>query len=214
MRALLFSGALAVLAILLWRFAPSHESEAQLESKASPPEAAPLCPWREPQADMQALFPDATRYESETRILSGRRLELAERLGRMPTGDENTLRLNRIYRDQVCLGTVLTRRVKGDYGAMELVLAVAPNQRVQGLRLQRSREPDSVMSELLDPAWQRSLRGKGADCPWQLGRDIPDVAIEARGSARALVEAAKALLILLETADRAPSLNSGLAHHS
>ena len=70
------------------------------------------------------------------------------------------------------------------------------------------------MKELLAPAWQRSLQGKGTDCPWQLGRDIPDVAHEARGSARALVEAAKAMLILLESADRAPSLNSGLAHHS
>jgi hypothetical protein len=213
MRSLIFSGVLAVLAVLLWRAAASHESEAQLESKASPPEAAPLCPWREPQADMQGLFPDATRYENETRILSGRRLELAGRLGRMPTGDENILRLNRIYREQVCLGTVLTRRVKGDYGAMELVLAVDPDQRVHGLRLQRWREPDSVMKELLDPAWQQSWKGKGADSPWQLGGDIPEVALEARGPARALVEAAKALLILLETADRAPSGNSGLAHH-
>ena len=115
----LFAGASVLILLMAWTLSKWSPSEVQVESKVSPPEPMPLCPWREPEADMQALFPDATRYEAETRILSGMRLELQARLGRIPSGDENALHLFRIYRDQILLGTVVTRRVKGDFGAIE-----------------------------------------------------------------------------------------------
>ena len=113
-RTVLFGvGALAaVLAVVGWRLAQAATQETLVETRARPPEAAPFCPWREPQADLQRLFPTATRHETETRILSGRRLELTRRLGRAPTGDENALHLYRIYRDNAPLGTIVTQRVK------------------------------------------------------------------------------------------------------
>ena len=97
-RTVLFGvGALAaLLGVVGWRVVRPSPAETLVEARAQPPEAAPLCPWREPQADLQQLFPTATRYEIETRILSGLRLELAQRLGRAPTGDENALHLYRI----------------------------------------------------------------------------------------------------------------------
>ena len=112
------AGLLALLfAAVVWRIGDLSSSEPPFEPKTKLPQAAPLCPWREPASDLQRFFPNATRYEPETRILSGQRLELAERLGRMPTGDENALHLYRSYEEQSPLGTVLTRRVKGAYGA-------------------------------------------------------------------------------------------------
>jgi hypothetical protein len=204
-RILILAGAGALLLVMAWQFSRSSCSEPFVESRASPPEPMPLCPWREPDADMHALFPGGTHYEAETRILSGLRVELEERLGRRPSAEENALHLFRIYRDQIPLGTVVTRRVKGDYGAIELVLAIGPDQRVRGWRLQRSREPEPVLEALLDPAWRRSFEGKGADSPWQFGLDIPQVAPVAAGSAAAVVEGARSLLILMAAADQSSS---------
>jgi hypothetical protein len=203
----------AVLAVAGWRLAQSSPPETLTETKARPPEAAPLCPWREPQTDLPQLFPTATRYELETRILSGQRLELAQRLRRMPTGDENALHICSVYRGQTPLGTIVTRRVKGAYGAIELVLAADTSHRLCGLLLQRLREPEPIARALQDPEWLRSFHGKGPDAPWQLGNDIPDVLHEARPSAQAVVEGARSTLILLAAADQAPPIPGADAHH-
>ena len=79
------------LAVLARRI--SESSELPFDPKTPLPQAAPLCPWREPASDLKRFFPNATQYQPETRILSGQRLELAQRLGRVPTGDENALHL-------------------------------------------------------------------------------------------------------------------------
>jgi hypothetical protein len=203
-RILFFAGAFALLLMMAWLLSKGSFPETLVESRVSPPDPMPLCPWREPEADMQALFPGATRYEAETRILSGLRLELQTKLGRLPSGDENALHLFRIYRDQILLGTVTIRRVKGEFGAIELVLAIGTDRQVRGWRVQRSREPAPIIEALLDPAWQRSFEGKGADSHWQLGLDIPTVVPAALGSAAAVVDGTRSLLILVAAADHAP----------
>jgi hypothetical protein len=201
-RAILFGvGGLALLAAMVgWRITESSSPETLVESKVRPPQAAPLCPWREPESDLKQFFPGATRYKVETRILSGLRVELAERLGRTPTGEENALHVYRIYQDQLVLGTVLVRRVKGDYGAIELVLAVDPEERVRGLRLQRLREPDSIAAALQNPDWLRSFEGRNAGSSWKIGGDISEVPAAARASAEAIAEGTRSLLILLAEA--------------
>ena len=197
-------GSLGVmLGLVAWRINESATSEPPFEPKTQLPQAAPLCPWREPEADLKRWFPNATRHELETRILSGRRLELAARLGRLPTGDENALHVSRCYEEQTPLGSVLTRRVKGVYGAIELVLAVGTDGQVRGLTLQRLREPDPIAAALQNPAWLRSFDGRRSDSSWKLGRDIPDVAPEARGSAEAVIDGVRSLLILLATSEEA-----------
>ena len=182
-----------LLALVAWRFngaSPSPEI-------AFAPQSQPLCPWREPDDDLKQFFPGTTRYERETRILSGRRVELAEQLGRIPTGDENALHVYCIYHEQTPLGVVLTRRVKGEYGAIELVLAVNADAAVRGLRLQRLREPAPIAAALQNPDWLHSFAGRRAADSWKLGQDVPEVAADAQSSAGAVVEGVRSLLILL-----------------
>jgi len=201
--------------LLIWRINQrTSSSELVFEIKAKPPPSAPICPWREPEADLKQLFPTATRYIPETRILSGLRLELADRLGRAPTADENALRLYRIYRQEQPLGDVLTRRVKGAHGAIELVLGTDLEQRVRGLHLQRLREPEPVARALKDPAWLGAFTGKQADSAWRMGTDLPAIPPEARDSAQAIVEGARSLLILLAVSghSNAPA-PAAVAHH-
>jgi hypothetical protein len=195
-------GALALLlAVVAFRIRESSSSEPPFEPKTKPPQAAPLCPWRDPVNDLKRFFPNATRYEPETRILSGQRPELAERLGRVPTGDENALHIHCCFEEQTPLGSVLTRRVKGAYGSIELVLAVGTNGHARGLRLQRLREPEPIAAALQNPDWLRSFDGQYCDGSWKLGRDIPNVVPDARASAEAIVDGVRSLLVLLATSD-------------
>jgi len=208
------AAALALLLVVVaLRISDSSAPERPFEPGTQLPQAAPLCPWREPASDLKRFFPSATRSEPETRILSGQRLELAERLGRVPTGDENALHLYRSYEDQTPLGVVLTRRVKGAYGAIELVLAVGTNGQVRGLRLQRLREPEPIATALQNPNWLHSFDGQRADSSWKLGRDIPSVLPEASISAEAIVDGVRSLLILLATSDPSHTQNPVVARH-
>jgi hypothetical protein len=209
------AGGLAVaLGLLVWRVnhAPSA-TDALVEVKAVPPPAAPLCPWREPGGDMKQFFPKADHYVIETRILSGVRVELAARLGRAPTGDENALRLNRICQGTNTLGTVLTRRVKGTDGAIEIVLAIDPAEQVRGLRFQRLRESEPIAEAIQNPEWLHAFAGKRADDSWQLGGDIPAVSAEARASAGAIVEGVRSLLVLMAAANQSNVINSAASTH-
>ena len=173
-----------------------------------------MCPWREPEHDLKLFFPKATRYELKTCILSGQRLELAERLGRTPTGDENALHIYPVYHDHTPLGAVLTRRVKGEFGAIELVLAVNTNQQVCGLRLQRLREPAPVAAALQDSKWLSSFVGKRADDSWPTEVELSGMPAEARVSAEAIVDGVRSLLILLASADKQQLPGpAGIPHH-
>ena len=213
-RALLLAAAVAVgTASVAWRSSSRFSSETVVANPIKPPEAAPLCPWREPEADLKLFFPGANRHEVETRILSGMRLELGRRLRRLPTGDENALRLYPVYEDGARLGTILTRRVKGEYGAIEIVLAVDTNRCVRGLRLQRLREPESIAGALQGVQWQNSFVGKRVEDSWLLGSDVPGVPAEARASADAVVDGARSLMILLDTSERAPKSSPAEPHH-
>jgi hypothetical protein len=111
------------------------------------------------------------------------------------------------------LGVVLTRRVKGAYGAIELVLAVSPNGQTRALRLQRLREPEPIAVVLQNPDWLSAFVGRRAGSAWQLGRDLPEVPAEARASADAIIEGTRSLLILLAAADEANSRSPAAAHH-
>ena len=203
----------AGMAIVNLRERRSLRGEVVFEGRAKPPEAEPLCPWREPEADLKDFFPNATRYQTETRILSGLRMELQQRLGRPLTGNENALHLYRVFEHETKIGTVMTKRVKGEFGAIELVLAVGAGEQVCGMRLQRLREPDSVASVLTSPQWQHSFVGLTAESALKVGHDIANVPVEASASAQVVADGAKSLLILLAAADEPQSPALVSRHH-
>lgn len=182
-------------------------------ASVSPPEPAPLCPWREPESDMRLFFPQATAHRAELRILSGLRSELSQQLHRQPTGDENALRLNRIFEGENSLGAIVTRRVKGENGGIELVLAIDNEGAVRGLRLQRLREPDVAAQALQNTNWLASFAGKHAQDPWKLGEDVASVGANGQRSAEAIVDAVRSLLVLNEASVRARSASLAEAHH-
>lgn len=212
-RVLVLGGGLAVLtiAVLLFRHREfAGGTEAPFEPPARLPELSPLCPWRDPEADLPQFFPEANRWDTETRILSGLRVELSQQLGRPLLADELALTLHRVYQGARPLGTVLVRRVKGQHGAIEIVLAVTEQGRVCGVRLQRLREPSAVASAIQDRAWLSRFHNRTHEAGWE-SEDLRYVPAEARFSAAAIREGIRSLLILLAASERsaAPSSPKG-----
>ncbi|MFO1461216.1 MAG: hypothetical protein U1G08_17665 [Verrucomicrobiota bacterium] len=160
-------------------------------------EGAPMCPWRNPATDGALWFPGSTHTDTEVRILSGVRPELTQRLGRPPTAGENALYVHRIWRGTNLLGEVTTCRVKGESGAVELAVAFLPDGRIQGVRMQRSREPEPVTLALQN-SWLNSFQGRTtADLA-----SLPQVPEAARSTAAAISEGIRSLCILREMATR------------
>lgn len=176
-------------------------SEEPYEPPSSLTESAPLCPWREPDADLAAYFPEANQREAVTLILSGRRLELAQALGRQPTADENALRLYRVFHDSNPAGVILVRRVKGAHGAIELVVAVTPEGVVRGVRLQQHREPPEAAATLGGVGWLDRFKGRRKAGPWEGREDFEDLPAVAQSSAHAIAEGIRSLLVLLAAAE-------------
>ncbi len=205
--------AIVAVAMIAWRFnRASYETAAPFEPTSRAIEPSPLCPWREPDADMRRFFPEANRHTTETSILRGFRVELAKQLRRQPSAEENSLTLHRVFKDAQPLGTVLAQRVKGEHGAIELVLAVTERGEVQDVRLQRLREPAAVADALQDRAWLGKFQERTHDRGWD-SDDLSGIPSEARVSAQAIREGIHSLLILLATSEGLPSASSAKPHH-
>ncbi len=173
-------------------------TSARSETQIAQEESISLCPWRDPNGDRKRFFPAATGSRDENYLLTRFRQESGQRLGRTPTGEENILRVHRLTQGAQSPGLIITQRLRGESGVIELVLAVANDGSVVGARLQRLREPDNVANALQSPAFLGAFRGKTSRSLWRLGTDIPDVPAAARPSAEAILDKARASLILLD----------------
>ena len=200
MRALLFAGFLLLLAWLGFRFS-SRDAPSRMNTAASI-ERTPVCPWRQPQRDLLELFPAATNYFAETRILSGAMVPIQKRLGRAMTVDENPLRIFRVHRQEQWVGSVLLCRVKGEHGGIEMVIGVETNGAVRGVLIQSQREPEPVAQAITNAAFLRSFIGKGASSSLRVGVDLPEVMTEGRRSAQAVADGVRSQLIVLSFADQ------------
>src|SRR5207253_10130380 len=134
-----------------------------------------------PEDDLKYFFPRANHYELETHSLSALRLDLAARLGRPLEPEENLLRLYRIHGENSVLGTIMTRRVKGSHGAIEIGLATDIQGKVCGLRIQRIREPEEISVALNNPEWLRQFDGKTPESSLENGAAVAGLPAEARG---------------------------------
>jgi hypothetical protein len=192
-------------AVLNRQGAPSDVEIARLSSTRSlvwkePQSSAGLCPWRAPEEDMRRWFPGAAASRDDTLILSRHRVDLQRRLGRYPTADDNALIVHRIVGTAGSPGFVVTRRVRGECGLIELAIATDPRGRVLGARIQRHREPDVTARVLQSEEWLAGFREKDSHSAWRIGKDVAPVPAEARMSADAVVNEARTVLILLDVA--------------
>ena len=168
-------------------------------------QAPAMCPWRDPEGDRARFFPGSSGFTQDTLILSASRLEILRRLGPGIPLLSNTLYAFRVRREGKVAGTILLRSARGEYGVIEVVLAVNPERKIIGLRLQRHREPPQIAAALTDIHWLQSFQGKSAKDSFQLGKDLRDVPEAARPSARAVAATVRSLLIEYEVVESRPA---------
>ena len=108
----------------------SHVHTGSPSGEAQP--SAGLCPWRAPDEDRLRFFPNSLSSRDETLILSRQRVELAAAPG--PSARRRRPRPDRSPhpRSGRLSGVVVTRRVRGECGLIELVIAADPHGRVPG----------------------------------------------------------------------------------
>ncbi len=208
-----FLAALLIVVVFYVRNVFQSRGETVFEPANKPPPLAPMCPWRNPERDLAKLFPNASRFQLETRILSGLRSEMTARLGRAPAPDENSLPVYRIYGGDQVLGEVVARRLKGTFGAIEIVVAVDRESLLKGVLLQRFREPQASSDALLACDWAGWLGGKGADSSWDCEALVAGLPSAAQDSARAIIEGARTAAVLLSVSETAPHPEFAHSHH-
>ena len=201
--AVLFVTLLVVAGFWISRQERTHPVVGGEKQQAQAGENSPICPWREPERDLKTLFPQATQYTIETRILSAFMTPIHQRLKRSMTVDENPLRIYRAVDGTQVKGAILVKRVKGEHGGIELVIGIDTDGRLRGVLIQSQREPQAVSQAVTE--WLPSFAGRTAESPLQPGEDLPTVAAEARATANSIAEGVRSGLIVLSFAENQKS---------
>ena len=194
-------------------FTTSRVPEAIFEPVIKQIDPASPSPWRDAENDMTNWFPSATRHSAKDVILSGKRADLRAELGRELRPEEMALHSYLVMSNDVHLGTVFTRRLKGAHGAIEFALAIGPERKVKSLKIQRLREPGATVSDLAKYKLERRFEGFSVtnDFVGEITGTDASAANSAREIAQAIASEVKSILVLHEAADAAS--NGPRPHH-
>lgn len=169
-------------------------------------EAPPVCPWRDPEGDLRRFYPGAAGYRHERLSLAAHLIHISEQLGRRAAAAEASL--DRYQVEPGGRGRVLVRRLRGEHGAIEIVVAVDSAGKVLGARVQRDREPPAVARFLDSAAWSARFQGRsGADCP-SPAMAVREAPAEAYASATAVADGIRTLLVLDGHSGDAPATHT------
>lgn len=163
---------------------------------ARTPAEAALCVWRKPDQDIQRFFPGADTYQTEYKAPGSKRAAIEKRLGAALDSDETEFKFYRILDGGKRVGTILTHLGKGQYGAIEVVVAIDPAGRVKGVGIQRDRE--RARKALRSDEFLSQFVGKTASDPLVVGQDIRPAAKGAERASQTVAFSVKKLLVLLD----------------
>ena len=136
---------------------------------------AGLCVWRFPDRDIKEFY-DADSYKTVFVDVSLAKKEIIEkRLNASLDPDESQFKFWPVYKKGILVGTVTTHLTKGDYGAIEVVIALehdkmGKNLRVRAVKIQRDRE--KARAALRSPEFLDQFKGKTTKDLLEVGKDI------------------------------------------
>lgn len=161
--------------------------------------AASLCVWRQPDADLAAVFGSGT-YRTVFRDISAAEADTIERrLGYPLDPDETQFKFFPVYRAKQRVGTVMTHAGKGQYGAIEIVVAVVGSDSgtvVRRVFIQRDRE--KAKAALRSDRFLGQFKGMRAGDDFTVGRRIRTAAPGADKASQAVAGAVRKLLIVFD----------------
>jgi hypothetical protein len=161
--------------------------------------SASLCVWRSPDTDIAEMF-DAGSYKTVFEDIDDvMQLRIEERLGAVLDPDETQFKFFPVFRGEDQVGTVMTHVGKGQYGAIEVVLAVVDTDSgpvVRAVRIQRDRE--KAKQALRSDEFLGQFQGKGVDDPFTIGEDLLTAAEGAEVASQAVATAVRKLMVVYD----------------
>ena len=158
-----------------------------------------LCVWRNPSADVQEFF-GSGNYRTLVVNVGNQKGAIEREIGTSLDADENVLQFWPVTRNGQRVGTVSTHLGRGDYGAIEVVIAIVhpPGQRakVHAVKIQRDRERHR--QQLRSATFLNQFKGKQANSTLKVGQDIRPAHPQAVRGSEVVALSVKKMLVAYE----------------
>jgi hypothetical protein len=165
--------------------------------------AASLCVWRQPDADISGIFGSGSYKTVFADITDAQKLKIEKRLGFPLDADETQFKYFPVYKGKQRVGAVMTHAGKGQFGAIEVVVAVVEGDSgpvIKEVRIQRDRE--KAKAALRGKEFLGQFKAKGLTDAFKVGEDIETAAQGADKASQAVATAARKLLIVYDELGR------------
>jgi hypothetical protein len=167
------------------------------------PVTGALCVWRQPDSDIAGIFGSGGSYKTVfVDISEAQRARIEKRLGFALDPDETQFKFFPVYRKAKQVGTVMTHAGKGQFGAIEIVVAVVRTDSgtaVREVRIQRDRE--KAKAALRGKAFLGQFKGMRASDEFLVTNDGQGLKPAAPGAEKASQSVARAVMKLLVVHD-------------
>jgi hypothetical protein len=165
-----------------------------------------LCVWRQPDADISAIFGSGSYKTVFADITDAQKQKIEKRLGFALDADETQFKYFPVFKGAKRAGTVVTHVGKGQFGAIEVVVAVVKGDSgpvIKDVRIQRDRE--KAKAALRSKEFLGQFKGMSADDDFQVTSDGPGLRPAVKGAekaSQAVATAARKLLIVYDELGR------------
>lgn len=165
--------------------------------------AASLCVWRQPDEDISGIFGSGSYKTVFVDISDSVRQRVEQRLGFSLDADETQFKYFPVYKGEKRVGTVMTHVGKGQFGAIEVVVAVVEGDSgpvIKAVRIQRDRE--KAKAALRGKEFLGQFKGMGLNDAFKVGDDLNTATEGAEKASQAVATAARKLLIVYDELGR------------
>jgi hypothetical protein len=164
---------------------------------------ASLCVWRQPDADIAGIFGSGSYKTIFADIADAQKQSIEKRLGFALDADETQFKYFPVFKGKERAGTVMTHVGKGQFGAIEVVVAIASSDSapvIKAVRIQRDRE--KAKAALRSQEFLGQFKGKGLTDAYEVGDDLKTATEGAEKASQAVATAVRKLLIVYDELGR------------
>jgi hypothetical protein len=167
---------------------------------------ASLCVWRQPDADISDIFGSGSYKTVFADITEAQKQKIEKRLGFTLDADETQFKYFPVFKGTKRIGTVMTHAGKGQFGAIEVVVAVIEGDSgpvIKAVRIQRDRE--KAKAALRGKEFLGQFKGMSVNDEFLITNDESGLRSAAPGAdkaSQAVATAARKLLIVYEELGR------------
>ncbi|HCU35755.1 MAG TPA: hypothetical protein DGT21_09940 [Armatimonadetes bacterium] len=160
---------------------------------------ASLCVWRNPDSDIKELFGGGS-YRTVLVNVGNKKTQIEQAIGTTLDADETQLRFWPVIKDGKRVGTMAAHLGKGDYGAIEVLVAIVEPPggpaKIKAVKIQRDRERHR--EALRSSTFLGQFQGKQAASALRVGVDIQPAHPSAVRASKVVALSAKKMLVAYE----------------